>query len=190
VIIILLGDLPSKDLDPDIRLYLKNHTYLNCEDKKFWDKLRYALPDVKVKAPLFRGAVGRTSGAPHGNSTLHRSSAPPPPPPHYQYPNHLQSSPNLTSNHHQLNLNSMNFVANNTPSHHNMTNTLNSMIYSNSGGGNGSNNGTMMMSVPNIVPLVTTSGSQRSNNQQRQYHSIVNSSLSANNPNRHTAVHI
>ena len=52
VILILLGDLPSRDLDPDIRLLLKNHTHLNCEDKQFWQKLRFALPDVKVKIPL------------------------------------------------------------------------------------------------------------------------------------------
>lgn len=46
LIVILLGDVPQKDLDPDIRLYLKTNTYLQWGDKFFWDKLRFALPDV------------------------------------------------------------------------------------------------------------------------------------------------
>lgn len=46
LIIILLGDVPQKDLDPDLRLYLKTNTYLQWGDKFFWDKLRFALPDV------------------------------------------------------------------------------------------------------------------------------------------------
>lgn len=46
LIVILLGDVPQKDLDPDIRLYLKTNTYLQWGDKLFWQKLRFALPDV------------------------------------------------------------------------------------------------------------------------------------------------
>lgn len=46
LIVILLGDVPQKDLDPDIRLYLKTNTYLQWGDKLFWEKLRFALPDV------------------------------------------------------------------------------------------------------------------------------------------------
>lgn len=46
LIVILLGDVPHKDLDPDIRLYLKTNTYLQWGDKLFWEKLRFALPDV------------------------------------------------------------------------------------------------------------------------------------------------
>lgn len=49
LIVILLGDVPQKDLDPDIRLYLKTNTYLQWGDKLFWEKLRFALPDVPNK---------------------------------------------------------------------------------------------------------------------------------------------
>jgi hypothetical protein len=46
LILVLLGEVPQKDLDPDIRLYLKTNTYLQWGDKLFWEKLRFALPDV------------------------------------------------------------------------------------------------------------------------------------------------
>ncbi|KAJ6649357.1 Toll-like receptor Tollo [Pseudolycoriella hygida] len=46
LIVIVLGEIPHKDLDPDLRLYLKTNTYLQWGDKFFWDKLRFALPDV------------------------------------------------------------------------------------------------------------------------------------------------
>lgn len=46
LIVILLGEVPQKDLDPDIRLYLKTNTYLQWGDKLFWEKLKFALPDV------------------------------------------------------------------------------------------------------------------------------------------------
>jgi len=63
VILILLGDLPSKDLDADIRLFIKNQTFIKCDDKNFWEKLRYVLPDVKVKAPASRSLHGRTNSS-------------------------------------------------------------------------------------------------------------------------------
>lgn len=46
LIVILLGEIAQRDLDPDIRLYLKTNTYLQWGDKLFWEKLRYALPPV------------------------------------------------------------------------------------------------------------------------------------------------
>lgn len=46
LIVVLLGEVPQKELDPDIRLYLKTNTYLQWGDKLFWEKLRFALPDV------------------------------------------------------------------------------------------------------------------------------------------------
>ncbi|XP_071445931.1 toll-like receptor Tollo [Hetaerina americana] len=47
LIVIILGEVPpARELDPDIRLYLKTNTYLQWGDKLFWEKLRYALPDV------------------------------------------------------------------------------------------------------------------------------------------------
>jgi hypothetical protein len=46
LIVIVLGDVPQKEIDPDISLYLKTNTYLQWGDKNFWEKLRFALPDV------------------------------------------------------------------------------------------------------------------------------------------------
>lgn len=46
LIVVLLGDVQQKDLDPDIRLYLKTNVYLRWGEKLFWEKLKYALPDV------------------------------------------------------------------------------------------------------------------------------------------------
>lgn len=46
LILVLVGEVPQRDLDPDIRLYLKTNTYLQWGDKLFWEKLRFALPDV------------------------------------------------------------------------------------------------------------------------------------------------
>jgi hypothetical protein len=45
-IIIMLGDIPSREIDPDLRLYLKNGTILYWGTKSFWEKLKYLLPDV------------------------------------------------------------------------------------------------------------------------------------------------
>ncbi|XP_037080570.1 toll-like receptor 6 [Pollicipes pollicipes] len=47
LIVILLGDIPLRDLDPDLRLYLKTNTCISWDDKLFWDKLRFSMPDVK-----------------------------------------------------------------------------------------------------------------------------------------------
>lgn len=46
LILIFIGRINSKDLDPDIRLWLKTNTFLQWGEKMFWEKLRYALPDV------------------------------------------------------------------------------------------------------------------------------------------------
>ncbi|XP_067006701.2 toll-like receptor 6 [Anabrus simplex] len=47
LIIIVLGELPQRDLDPDLRLYLKTNTCIEWGDRLFWQKLRFAMPDVK-----------------------------------------------------------------------------------------------------------------------------------------------
>lgn len=49
LIIILYGDIPQKDLDADIRLYLKTNLCIEWDDKKFWQKLRLALPSQSAK---------------------------------------------------------------------------------------------------------------------------------------------
>lgn len=47
LIVIVLGRLSQQDLDPDIRLWLKNSTLLRWGDKMFWERLKYAMPDVR-----------------------------------------------------------------------------------------------------------------------------------------------
>lgn len=79
LIVILLGDVPQKDLDPDIRLYLKTNTYLQWGDKFFWDKLRFALPDVPNNQRMqTTGNVNNVRAARsnlcHHNITLHNIS--------------------------------------------------------------------------------------------------------------------
>ncbi|MCL4140720.1 UNVERIFIED_CONTAM: hypothetical protein GTU68_029406 [Idotea baltica] len=40
LIVILLGEVPQRDLDPDLRLYLKTNTFLKWGDNRFWEKLK------------------------------------------------------------------------------------------------------------------------------------------------------
>ncbi|KAL6267920.1 hypothetical protein P5V15_000988 [Pogonomyrmex californicus] len=74
LILVLVGDVHQRDLDPDIRLYLKTNTYLQWGDKLFWEKLRFALPDV----PNNQRATQRTRQPPpvrrqHNNRTSNGS---------------------------------------------------------------------------------------------------------------------
>jgi hypothetical protein len=46
LIVIILGNVAPRDLDPDLRLYLKTSTVLHWGEKMFWEKLRYELPDA------------------------------------------------------------------------------------------------------------------------------------------------
>nr|CAD7258479.1 unnamed protein product [Timema shepardi] len=45
LIIVVLGELPQRDLDPDLRLYLKTNTCIEWGDRLFWQKLKFAMPD-------------------------------------------------------------------------------------------------------------------------------------------------
>lgn len=47
LIVIVLGEIPARDLDPDLRLYLKTNTCIHASDKYFWEKLKFAMPDVQ-----------------------------------------------------------------------------------------------------------------------------------------------
>ena len=47
IIMILLDDKPPANLDPELKLYIKANTYLEWKDPWFWEKLKYALPDVE-----------------------------------------------------------------------------------------------------------------------------------------------
>ncbi|CAH2084648.1 unnamed protein product [Euphydryas editha] len=98
LIVVLLGKVPKKDLDPDIRLYLKTNTCVKWNDKSFWEKLRFALPDVHDKQRC-RGMPSPGAGSVpmhrHHHPRNHLGALPPPPvhgahpvlPPH---PSHTQ----------------------------------------------------------------------------------------------------
>ncbi|OQR71808.1 slit3 protein-like [Tropilaelaps mercedesae] len=47
LVAIFLGRVSYRDLDPDIRMWLKRSTFLHWGEKNFWDKLRYSLPDAR-----------------------------------------------------------------------------------------------------------------------------------------------
>lgn len=49
LIVVVLNDIP-KSCNFEMRLYLKNNTYLQWSDKLFWKKLYFALPDNKLSS--------------------------------------------------------------------------------------------------------------------------------------------
>ncbi|XP_037940095.1 toll-like receptor 6 [Teleopsis dalmanni] len=49
LLFILYGDLPQRDIDDEMRYYLRISTCIEWDDKKFWQKLRLALPLSRVK---------------------------------------------------------------------------------------------------------------------------------------------
>lgn len=44
LIVILFDDVDTTELDEEFKLYLRTNTYLSVSDKRFWQKLFYALP--------------------------------------------------------------------------------------------------------------------------------------------------
>lgn len=103
LIVILLGEVPHKDLDPDIRLYLKTNTYLQWGDKLFWEKLRFALPDVPHCH--HRRANSHTQHHPHSHPlNMHHHPPSTPQPQQQQQQSNLQPSSHHISaaNHNHL----------------------------------------------------------------------------------------
>lgn len=71
LIVVLLGDVPDDRLDPDIRLYLKTGgAHLQWGDKHFWEKLRFALPDVVTDGKK-TAAAAAAAGARHKQQQHH-----------------------------------------------------------------------------------------------------------------------
>ncbi|BFF96466.1 toll-like receptor 6 [Drosophila madeirensis] len=58
VVFILYGDLPQRDIDLDMRHYLRTSTCIEWDDKKFWQKLRLALPLPQGRTNNNKRAMG------------------------------------------------------------------------------------------------------------------------------------
>ncbi|XP_063242525.1 toll-like receptor 6 [Bacillus rossius redtenbacheri] len=97
LIVVLLGDVPQKDLDPDLRLYLKTNTCIEWGDRLFWQKLRFAMPDAR-KDPLRRRR--RPPAPPPGNPPRSSGATPPPPPPQGKMPPFLPPPHHHHHHHH------------------------------------------------------------------------------------------
>lgn len=66
LVFILYGELPQRDIDADMRMYLRTSTCIEWDDKKFWQKLRIAMPNVRDVGGNGRGG---------GNNCLAKRSA-------------------------------------------------------------------------------------------------------------------
>ena len=65
LILIFAGPVAGKDLDPDIRVWLKTagNTCLQYGEKMFWQKLRYALPEIPASATNSSSATSSSSSS-------------------------------------------------------------------------------------------------------------------------------
>ncbi|XP_017487072.1 PREDICTED: toll-like receptor 6 [Rhagoletis zephyria] len=61
LVFILYGDLPQRDIDMDMRHYLRTSTCLEWDDKKFWQKLRIALPHIRKRPMTANCLAGRSA---------------------------------------------------------------------------------------------------------------------------------
>lgn len=52
VILILLHDLDSDKLDSTLKVYMRTRTYLKYDDPWFWEKLMFAMPDIRQRKPI------------------------------------------------------------------------------------------------------------------------------------------
>eukprot|EP00096_Caligus_rogercresseyi_P014670 TRINITY_DN7187_c0_g1_i1.p1 TRINITY_DN7187_c0_g1~~TRINITY_DN7187_c0_g1_i1.p1 ORF type:complete len:1170 (+),score=295.93 TRINITY_DN7187_c0_g1_i1:127-3636(+) len=80
-IFLLLGDVSSKDLDPDLRSLIKGNSSIKRTDKLFWSRLRYRLPEPSSSsnslnlADTFYTIPFPNEASTLSNHTLLRSSA-------------------------------------------------------------------------------------------------------------------
>lgn len=52
LVILEEGSLPEAELDPELRPYLKTGERIFWEEKRFWEKLKYAMPSVEPKGKI------------------------------------------------------------------------------------------------------------------------------------------
>lgn len=99
LIFVVTGELPQRDLDPDLRLYLKTNTVIEWGDRQFWQKLQFAMPDIKRPCVHQRSSVNiyASTTPTHHHHHLDRARSPalPPPPPPGKLPPFLQHPPSL-----------------------------------------------------------------------------------------------
>ncbi|CAG5132609.1 unnamed protein product [Candidula unifasciata] len=86
VILILLHDLDSDKLDSTLKVYMRTRTYLKYDDPWFWEKLLFAMPDIRQRKPKLQAGGNdhrhldkltidsRFSGNPEYQSTRNVSS--------------------------------------------------------------------------------------------------------------------
>ncbi|GAB0100572.1 Toll-like receptor 6 [Sergentomyia squamirostris] len=72
IIFVLYGDLPQRDIDADMRLYLRTNTCIEWDDKKFWQKLRIALPHVRKNHCLAKRSAVNIYATAHDYNTARR----------------------------------------------------------------------------------------------------------------------
>ncbi|XP_030751575.1 toll-like receptor 6 [Sitophilus oryzae] len=96
LIFIVTGELPHRDLDPDLRLYLKTNTVIEWGDRQFWQKLQFAMPDARRSCVHQRSSVNiYATATPSHLMDRSRSPVLPPPPPPGKLPPFLQNSSSL-----------------------------------------------------------------------------------------------
>ena len=71
LIIILLDDVNMAELDEEIKLYMRTNTYVSYGDKRFWQKLFYAMPQQPRRESMeTRNVESMESITANGNKTV------------------------------------------------------------------------------------------------------------------------
>lgn len=88
LIFILYGNLPRRDIDTDLRMYLRTNTCIEWDDKKFWSKLRIAMPQIRKNNGLAKRSVVNIYATAQNYNTTQR---------HHDYGRHLTDCNNYAT---------------------------------------------------------------------------------------------